>query len=89
MSSTIFYFTLYFTNLTKKAVRITSDLVNLSTIISEYHKFIDVFSKAKAEILASHHLYNLQIKLESREKLLIRTIYLLLMLNNEVQEVSN
>ena len=70
MSSTTFYLTLHFTNPTKKAARITS-------IISEYHKFINVFSKAKAEILASHYSYNLQIKLESREKPLIRTIYLL------------
>ena len=77
MSFTTFYLTLHFTNPTKKAVRITSDLVDLFTIISEYHKFINVFSKAKAEILASHYSYNLQIKLESREKLLIRTIYLL------------
>ena len=77
MSSTTFYLTLHFTNPTKKAARITSDLVDLSTIISEYHKFINVFSKAKAEILASHYSY---IKLESREKLLIRTIYLLLIM---------
>ena len=38
---------------------ITSDLANLSNIPSKYHKFIDVFSKAKVETLALYYLYDL------------------------------
>ena len=72
-----FCFTLYSTNLTRKVVRITSNSVDLFTVPPKYHKFSDNFSKAKAEILALHCLYNLQIKLENRKKLSIRTIYLL------------
>jgi len=54
-----------------------NDLVNLSTVPIKYHKFADIFGKARAETLALHHLYNLQIKLEDEEKPSIRTIYLL------------
>jgi len=37
---------------------------DLSNVPSEYHKFADVFSKTKAEVLTPHHLYNLKINLE-------------------------
>ena len=37
---------------------------NLSNISSKYYEFADVFNKTKAEVLASHHSYNLQINLE-------------------------
>ena len=40
--------------------------------------------KAKAETLAFYHSYNLQIKLENREKPPIRTIYLFLIAEQEV-----
>ena len=40
--------------------------------------------KAKAEILAFYYSYNLQIKLENREKPPIRTIYLFLIAEQEV-----
>ena len=39
----------------------TPDLFNVP---SEYHKFTNVFSKTKAEVLIPHHSYNLQINLE-------------------------
>ena len=39
----------------------TPDLFNVP---SEYHKFVNVFSKTKAEVLAPHHPYNLKINLE-------------------------
>ena len=39
----------------------TSDLSNVS---AEYHKFTNVFSKTKAEILSSHYSYDLKINLE-------------------------
>ena len=72
---TTFYLTLYLTNLAGRVARIMNSPVNLSTVPTEYHEFTDIFSKAKAEILALHHLYNLQIKLKDREKLPIKTIY--------------
>ena len=61
-----FYLTLYSTDLAKKVARITSNSVNLSTVLFKYHKFTDISSKAKVETMASHHSYNLQIKLENR-----------------------
>jgi len=36
----------------------------LSNVCSEYHKFADIFSKTKAEVLTSHYPYNLQINLK-------------------------
>jgi len=38
--------------------------VDLSCIPEEYHKFADVFSKAKADTLAPHQPYDLKINLE-------------------------
>ena len=58
-SSTTFYLTLYSTNFTRRVVRITSDLVNLSTVLSKYHEFENIFSKAKAKTLALYYLYDL------------------------------
>jgi len=46
-----------------------NDLVNLYTIPPEYHKFTNIFNKAKAKTLDLYCLYNLQIKLEDGEKL--------------------
>ena len=37
---------------------------DLSTVPEEYHDFTDVFSKAKASVLAPHREYNLKIELE-------------------------
>ena len=37
---------------------------NLSNISSKYHKFANVFSKTKAEVLSSHHSYDFKINLE-------------------------
>ena len=75
--STIFHLILYSTNLIRKIVRITNNSVDLSVVPSKYHKFSDIFSNVKAKTLTFHYLYNLQIKLENREKLPIGTIYLL------------
>ena len=72
------------TDLTRKAVRITSNPVDLSAILSKYYKFVNILNKAKAEILAFHHSYNLQIKLENREKPSIRTIYSLSIAKQEM-----
>jgi len=37
---------------------------DLSNIPSEYHKFADIFSKTKAEVLTSHYFHDLKINLE-------------------------
>ena len=75
--STTFCLIHYSTDLTSRAVRIINKPVNLSTILTEYHNFADIFSKDKVKALVLYCLYNLQIKLEDREKLPIRIIYLL------------
>ena len=48
---------------------------NLSNVPSEYHEFANVFSKTKAEILPSHHPYNLKINLEEGAQPLVSPIY--------------
>jgi len=52
----------------------TSDLSNIP---SEYHKFANVFSKTKAEILPPHHSYNLKINLEEGAQPPVSPIYFL------------
>ena len=39
-------------------------LVDMSNVLEEYHKSMDVFDKAKANTLAQHRPYNLKINLE-------------------------
>src|SRR5260221_11573668 len=50
----------------------------LSGVPQEYHKFHDVFSGEKANVLAPHQLYDLKINLEEGTKPFHRPIYLLL-----------
>ena len=40
------------------------DPVDMLDVPEDYHEFTDVFSKAKADILAPHRLYDLKITLE-------------------------
>ena len=37
---------------------------DLSNVPSKYHKFTNIFSKTKAEVLTPHHPYNLKINIE-------------------------
>ena len=48
---------------------------NLSGVPQEYHDFADVFSKAKAAMLAPHREYNLCIDLEVGASPLLGTVY--------------
>jgi len=48
---------------------------DLSNVPSNYYKFTDIFSKTKAEILASHCLYNLKINLEEGAQPPVGPIY--------------
>ena len=48
---------------------------DLSNVLSEYHKFTDVFNKTKAKVLISYYSYNLQINLEEDTQFPVRPIY--------------
>jgi len=52
-----------------------SEKIGLSTIPEEYHEYADVFSKSKAETLAPHRPYDLQIDLEKDSQPPVGTIY--------------
>jgi len=52
-----------------------AEVPDLSNVFSEYYKFTDVFSKTKAEVLASHHSYDLQINLEEGAQPPVGPIY--------------
>ena len=41
-----------------------AEAADLSNVPSEYHKFANVFSKTKAEVLTPHHSYDLKINLK-------------------------
>src|SRR6266705_1173709 len=49
--------------------------MDLSAIPQEYHKFVDVFSKSKANTLAPHREYNLKIELEEGTHPPLGTLY--------------
>ena len=48
---------------------------DLSNVLSEYHKFADIFSKNKAEVFAPHHSYDLKINLEEGAQHPVGPIY--------------
>jgi len=48
---------------------------DLSNIPSEYHKFADIFSKTKAEVLTPHYSYDFQINLEEGAQPLVGFIF--------------
>jgi len=52
-----------------------SEKIDLSFILEEYHEYTDIFSKSKAETLAPHCPYNLQIDLEKDSHSPVGTIY--------------
>jgi len=61
-----------------------SEKIDLSSIPEEYHEYADVFSKSKAETLAPHRPYNLQINLEKDSHPPVGTIYSLSKFKQEV-----
>jgi len=61
-----------------------SEKIDLSAILEEYHEYADVFSKSKAETLAPHRPYDLQIDLEKDSHPLVGTIYSLSKFKQEV-----
>jgi hypothetical protein len=53
----------------------SDDPIDLSKVPEDYHEFADVFSKSRADTLAPHHPYDLQINLEDGAQPLVGTIY--------------
>ena len=68
-------FSLQFQSTMQAKSTTTSKKIDLSSIPEEYHKYADVFSKSKAETLAPHCPYNLQIDLKKDFHPPIGTIY--------------
>ena len=54
---------------------VSDEAPDLSNVPEEYHEFADVFSKAKADTLALHHPYDLEINLEEGASLPINPMY--------------
>jgi len=52
-----------------------SEKIDLSSIPEEYHKYTNVFSKSKAEMLTPHCPYDLWIDLKKDSHPLVETIY--------------
>jgi len=57
--------------------------IDLSSIPEEYHEYIDVFSKSKAETLTPHHPYDLWINLKKDSHPPVGTIYSLFKFEQE------
>ena len=58
-----------------KSASVSDKAPDLSHIHKEYHDYADVFSKAKADTLAPHHPYDLQINLEEGASPLVGTVW--------------
>jgi len=52
-----------------------AEISDLFKVSSKYYEFTNVFSKTKAEVLAPHHPYNLQINLEEGAQPPVSPIY--------------
>jgi len=52
-----------------------AEVPDLSNVLSKYHKFANIFSKTKAEVLAPHCPYDLKINLEEDAQPLVGPIY--------------
>jgi len=89
LSGSIIFFLQFCSTIQAKSNTI-SKKINLSSILEEYHKYANVFSKSKAETLAPHCLYNLQIELKKDFYPPVGTIYSLSQFEQEmVKEFIN
>jgi len=77
-------FALQFSSTVQAKSTTISKKIDLSSIPGEYHKYADVFSKSKAETLAPHCPYDLQIDLEKDSHPPVGTIYSLSKFEQEV-----
>jgi len=83
LSDSIIFFLQFCSTIQAKSNTI-SKKINLSSILEEYHKYANVFSKSKAETLAPHCLYNLQIELKKDFYPPVGTIYSLSQFEQEM-----
>jgi len=65
---------LCFSDIQANSTKLT-EAPDLSNVPSKYHKFTDVFSKTKAEVLTPHCPYNLKINLEEGVQPPVGSIY--------------
>jgi len=68
-------FSLQFRSTIQAKSTTVSEKIDLSAIPEEYHEYANVFSKSKAETLASHCPYDLRIDLEKDFHPPVETIY--------------
>jgi len=61
-----------------------SEKIDLSSILEEYYKYTNIFSKSKAETLAPHCPYDIWIDLEKDSYPPVETIYFLFKFEQEV-----
>ena len=73
LGSSKFQLYLHSSDIQANFVKLTeaSDLFNVPP---KYHKFTNIFSKTKAEVLTLHHSYNLQINIEKDTQPLVGPI---------------
>ena len=76
LGSSNFEFYFHFLDIQAKFAKLT-ETSDFSNIPFEYHKFANIFSKTKAEILTSHCSYDLKINLEESAQPLVGPIYFL------------
>ena len=60
---------------TKACSAISNASVDLTTVPKEYHDFLDIFNKERANMLNPHRPYDLKIELEDGQSLPIGPVY--------------
>ena len=87
LGSSNFELCLHFLDIQANFTKLT-EAPDLSNVPSEYHKFADIFSKTKAEVLPLYHPYDLKINLEEGTQPPVGSIYSLLASEQEVLKKS-
>ena len=72
--SSNFELCLYFSDIQANSTKL-AEAPDLSNIPSKYHKFANVFSKTKAEVLTSHYSYDFKINLKEGAQPPVGPIY--------------
>ena len=78
---------LHFSDIQANSAKL-AEASDLSNVPSEYHKFANVFSKTKAEVLALYHPYDLKINLEEGAHLWLALYTLFWYLNKRLSRNS-
>ena len=59
----------------EKALELKKHFDPAVKLLKEYHQFLDVFSKQKADMLSVHQSYDHKISLEDKKQLTFRALY--------------